>query len=88
MNIEEIRKKIDKYKNMNLNDINPEEIPDIKDLKIDKRKTKEERLIDLLKKVENPYVFKVNGHLVQIGFTNNGKSAEDCLTNVLSSLYR
>lgn len=33
------------------------------------------------------YLFKINGHLVQIGFTNNGKTAEDHLTNVLESLY-
>lgn len=70
------------------NEINPADIPDISELKIDRRKTKEERILDLLTKVENSYVFKVNGHLVQIGFTNNGKTAEDCLTNVLESLYK
>ena len=43
---------------------------------------------DALSQVENPYLFKVNGHLVQIGFTDNGKSAEDCLTNVLERLYK
>lgn len=38
--------------------------------------------------LENPYVFKINGRLVQIGFIDNGKTSEDCLTNVLESLYR
>lgn len=33
--------------------------------------------------VENPYVFKINSRLVQIGFTENGKTSEDRLTNVL-----
>lgn len=42
----------------------------------------------IIEKVEKPYVFKVNGHLVQIGFINNGKTAEDCLTNVLKDLYK
>ena len=42
----------------------------------------------IIEKVEKPYVFKVNGYLVQIGFTNNGKTAEDCLTNVLKDLYK
>jgi len=45
-------------------------------------------MLKFLSQVEIPYVFKVNGHLVQIGFTNNGKTAEDCLTNVLESLYK
>lgn len=47
-----------------------------------------ERILDFLSQVENPYVFKINGKLVQIGFTENGKKAEDCLTNVLKNLYR
>ena len=42
---------------MELNEINPSDIPDISELKIDRRK--KERILDLLTKVENPYVFKV-----------------------------
>lgn len=42
---------------MDLNEINPSDIPDISELKIDRRK--KERILDLLTKVENPYVFKV-----------------------------
>lgn len=86
--IDKLKEKIEKYRDIDLNEINPNDIPDISELKIDRRKTKEERILDLLTKVENPYVFKINGHLVQIGFTNNGKSAEDCLTNVLERLYK
>ena len=86
--IEKIKEKIEKYKDCNLNTINPDDIPELKDIKIDKRKPKEERMLDFLSQVENPYVFKVDGHLVKIGFTENGKTAEDCLTNVLEQLYR
>ena len=86
--IDKIIEKVKKYKDMDLNDVNPDDIPDINEIKIDKRKPKEERILDFLSQVENPYVFKVNEHLVQIGFTDNGKSAEDCLANVLESLYR
>ena len=42
---------------MDLNEINSSDIPDISELKIDRRK--KERILDLLTKVENPYVFKV-----------------------------
>ena len=42
---------------MDLNEINPSDIPDISELKIDRRK--KERILNLLTKVENPYVFKV-----------------------------
>lgn len=71
-----------------MEDVNPDDIPELKDIKIDKRKPKEERMSDFLSQVENPYVFKVNENLVQIGFINNGKTAEDCLINGLSSLHK
>ena len=77
--IDKIIEKIEKYKDMDLNDINPDDIPDINEIRIDRRKPKVERMLDFLSQVENPYVFKVNGHLVQIGFTNNGKTVKDCL---------
>lgn len=87
--IERIKEKIEKYKDCDLNTINPDDIPDIKSIKIDKRKPKEERILDFLTEVENPYVFKINGHLVQIRFSDNtNKTAKDCLTNVLKNLYR
>ena len=39
-------------------------------------------------KTKNPYIFKVNGKLVRIRFSDTDKTAEDCLTNVLKNLYR
>jgi len=76
------------HKDIDLNEINPDDILDIKSIKIDKRKTKEERMLDFLIQIENPYVFKINRHLVQIRFSDTNKTAEDCLTNVLQKLYR
>ena len=38
--------------------------------------------------VKNPYVFKVNGKLVRMSFSENGPTADDCLTRVLENLYR
>ena len=39
-------------------------------------------------KTKNPYIFKVNGKLVRIRFSDTDKTAEECLTNVLNNLYR
>lgn len=39
-------------------------------------------------KTKNSYIFKVNGKLVIIRFSDTDKTAEDCLTNVLKNLYR
>ena len=52
------------------------------------QKSSNERILDFLMKVKNPYVFKINGRLVRMRFTENGPSADDCLTNMLQNLYR
>lgn len=88
MTKEELLNKIENCKKIRLEDVNPKEIDEIKDIKIDKRKTSNDRLLDFLNTVKNPYIFKVNGRLVQIAFTDTGKTADDCLTSVLNKLYK
>lgn len=65
--IEKIEEKIEKYKDVDLNIINPDDIQDINEIKIYRRKHREE-ILDFLTKVKNPHIFKVNGRLVRIRF--------------------
>ena len=55
---------------------------------IDRRKLSSERILEFIAKVKNPYIFKINGKLVRISFTDTDKTAEDYLTNVLKNLYK
>lgn len=87
-NIEEIKEKLEKCRNMKLEDVTLDDVDEISSIKIDKRKSSNERILDFLTKVKNPYIFKVNGKLVRISFSDNDISAEDCLTRVLENLYR
>ena len=88
MNIDELKDKLERCRKISLEDIQPEDVDEITEIKIDKRKSSNERILDFLNKVKNPYIFKVNGRLVQIGFSDNGNTADECLTNVLKSLYK
>ena len=87
-NIKELEEKINKCKKMKLEDINPDDVDDISSIKIDKRKSSNERILDFLRKTKNPYIFKVNNTLVRISFSNNDRTADNCLTSVLKNLYR
>ncbi len=87
-NIEEIREKLERCRNISLSEINPDEVDDLKDIKISRKKSKEERILDFIITTKNPYVFKVNGKLVKIEFSNNKRKAEECITNVLKDLYK
>ncbi len=87
-NIEELKEKLERCRDVNLDDVKLEDVDEITDIKIDRRKPSEERILDFLTKVKNPYIFKVNGKLVRIRFSDTDKTADDCLTNVLKNLYR
>ena len=65
------------------------DVDEIIDIKIDRGKPNNERILDFIMKIKNPYIFKVNGKLVRIRFSENSNlTVEDCLTNVLKNLYR
>lgn len=87
-NIEELEEKLEKCRNIKLEDINPDDVDEISSIKIDRRKSSNDRILDFLTQVKNPYVFKVNGKLVRMSFSENGPTADDCLTRVLEKLYR
>lgn len=86
--IEALSEKLKRCREMPLDEVNPDDVDEITDIKIDKRKSSNERILDFLNKVKNPYIFKVKGRLVRIRFSDTDKTADDCLTNALKNLYR
>ena len=88
-NIKELEDKLNICRNMKLEDVSLEDVDEISSIKIDRRKPSNERILDFIAKVKNPYIFKVNGKLVRISFSKNTDlTADDCLTKVLENLYR
>ena len=88
MNYKELKEKLNRCKKIKLEDIDPNDVDEITDITIDQRKSSNERILDFLNKTKNPYIFKVNGTLVRIGFSETNRTADDCLTSVLKNLYR
>lgn len=87
-NVKELEEKLDRCRNVNLEDVTLDDVDEISSIKIDKREPSNERILEFITKVKNPYIFKVNGKLVRIRFSDTDKTAEDCLTNVLKNLYK
>ncbi len=87
-NIKEIREKLEKCKNICLNEVNPDDVDELSSIKINTRMNPVNRIIDFISKTKNPYIFKVNGKLVKIEFSKNDKIAEESLTNVIKSIYK
>lgn len=82
-------KKLNKYKKMNLEDINIDNLIEISNIKITRKKSSKQRILDFLNEIDNPYFFKVNGRIVQIAFNDESSlSANDCLYGVLKDIYK
>ncbi len=75
-NIEELAEKLERCRNVNLDDVKLEDVDEITDIKIDRRKPSNERILAFLIKTKNPYIFKVNVKLVRIRFPETDKTAE------------
>lgn len=88
INIEKIKDKVNRLENIPLSEININEVDELANISINRRKSSNERILDFLNTVKNPYVFKMNGKLIKISFSKTSKTADDCLTNVLKSLYK
>ena len=87
-NIKELREKLERCKNISLDEVNPDDVDELSSIRINTRMNPVNRIIDFISKTKNPYIFKVNDRLVKIEFCNNDKKAEDAIINVIKSIYR
>lgn len=71
-----------------LNDVTLDDVDEISSIKIDKRKSSNDRILDFIIKTKNPYIFKSNVKLVKISFSDTKLTADDCLTKCLKKLYK
>lgn len=72
-----------KFLEMDFSDAKLEELADIGKIRIDRKKSVEEKKRQYLNQVKNPYLVKVGDIMVKIRFANNGVSFEDAFENLL-----
>ena len=56
---------------------------DIRDVHVDRRLPREQRITDYIRQIKNPYLFKCGPFTVHVGFTANGISLEECIAGLL-----
>jgi hypothetical protein len=60
------------------------DLVDIRDVRVDKNLSKEQRIVEYLRQIRDPYHFKCGDFTVTARFAENGLSLEDCLQRLLS----
>lgn len=87
-NLVKLEEMIQNCQNTDVENVDIEKVKDIKDIKINKKKSSVERILDFLRSTENPYVIKVNGVIVKMEFSNNSNiTANNCINKALKELY-
>lgn len=80
--IKDIENKL-KMNNISIDEVKQDEVDEIDSIEYEYEKESKDRIIGFLLKTKNPYLFKVDNHIVKIEFSDNGKSINDCLTKAL-----
>lgn len=66
--------------------VDPATLVDVNELSIDTTLPKEERLVEFVRQIGNPYCFKVGKVAVSVGFVKDGPTFETCMEHYLQTL--
>lgn len=59
---------------------------DIRDVKIDRSMSVEDRMKSYVEQIENPYMFKVGNTVVRVSYANTQATINDNFVNLLASM--
>lgn len=76
---------LNEMKQQDFNNCDENNLVDIRDINIDTSKTKQEKLLEFIEKIKNPYLFKVGDVVVRVKFADNNKSFQERMENILLS---
>lgn len=79
MTAEEYRALLD----VDFDDVDIEQLTDIRNIKIDKNLSQEKRQAQFLKQIGNPYLLRRGSMMIKVRFANNGLSMEQAFENLL-----
>lgn len=77
---------LETMKDVDIRTVNPDTLVDIRDVKIRTDLPKEERILDFIRQIKNPYCFKCGDLIIKSTFEKDGATLEDRLKNYFSSL--
>lgn len=65
---------LEELQSVDIRTVKPEDVVDIRQIKIDKGLSQEERRREFIRKVKNPYCFRVGNVIVKSSYSGNGVS--------------
>ena len=77
---------LQKMRDVDIRTVDIGTLVDIKDVQINTSLSRDERVLDFLEQIKNPYCFKVGKAAVKVSFADTEATVEDCLERYLLSL--
>ena len=77
---------IEEMKNIDIRTVDPETLVDVTTIEIVETLPREERIKDYLRKVKNPYCFRVGDVVVKCSYSNDGVTLRDRFEQLVRTL--
>ena len=79
---------IEEMKNVDVRVVKREELADIREVEVNKRKSQEGQIRDYLEQIKNPYCYRYGEYIVKIGFEDTTVTLTDRLQElILKTLF-
>lgn len=78
--------KLEELQQIDIRTVKKSELVDIKNININPKHSKKERMREYLEQVKNPFCFLSNGIIVKTNFNPNGESLEALLSDYFTAL--
>ena len=80
------REELARMKTQELKDVDESTLVDIKKINVDRDLPVNERVIQFIAQVRNPYCFKVEDTVVKLRFTENGSSCQEAFCSMAQAM--
>lgn len=77
---------LEELQSVDIRTVKPEDVVDIRQIKIDKGLSQEERRREFIRQVKNPYCFRVGNVIVKSSYSGNGVSLNERFEELVMSV--
>jgi len=74
---------IEEMKNVDVKTVKSEELTDIREVEVNKRKNRDEQIKDYLRQIKNPYCYRYGEYIVKIVFEDTTVTLTDRLQELI-----
>lgn len=71
------------FKQVDIRTVDPDTLVNINDTKINAALPREERILDFIRQIKNPYCYRCGKIVVKISFNTTGATLEDRMENLM-----